>query len=104
MRPPTSSSGLNVDQQTIDKLLLLSQLSLLPEDGEKLLGDLSSIVELIDFMQTIDTEGVEPLSHPLEVTQRLRADEPETSLDQEQYQAIAPQIRDGLYLVPRVLE
>ena len=104
MRPPTSSSGLIVDQQTIDKLLLLSQLSLLPEDREKLLGDLSSIVELIDFMQTIDTEGVEPLSHPLEVTQRLRADEPETSLDQEQYQAIAPQIRDGLYLVPRVLE
>ena len=104
MRPPTSLSGLKVDQQTIDKLLLLSQLSLLPEDREKLLGDLSSIVELIDFMQTIDTEGVEPLSHPLEVTQRLRADEPETSLDQEQYQAIAPQIRDGLYLVPRVLE
>ena len=104
MRPPTSSSGLKVDQQTIDKLLLLSQLSLLPEDRERLLGDLSSIVELIDFMQTIDTEGVEPLSHPLEVTQRLRADEPETSLDQEQYQAIAPQIRDGLYLVPRVLE
>ena len=104
MRPPTSSSGLKVDQKTIDKLLLLSQLSLLPEDREKLLGDLSSIVELIDFMQTIDTEGVEPLSHPLEVTQRLRADEPETSLDQEQYQAIAPQIRDGLYLVPRVLE
>ena len=93
-----------MDQQTIDKLLLLSQLSLLPEDREKLLGDLSSIVELIDFMQTIDTEGVEPLSHPLEVTQRLRAAEPETSLDQEQYQAIAPQIRDGLYLVPRVLE
>ena len=104
MRPPTSLSGLKVDQQTIDKLLLLSQLSLLPEDREKLLGDLSSIVELIDFMQTIDTEGVEPLSHPLEVTQRLRADEPETSLDQEQYQAIAPQIRDGLYLVPRVVE
>ena len=104
MRPPTSLSGLKVDQQTIDKLLLLSQLSLLPEDREKLLGDLSSIVELIDFMQTIDTEGGEPLSHPLEVTQRLRADEPETSLDQEQYQAIAPQIRDGLYLVPRVLE
>ena len=104
MRPPTSSSGLKVDQKTIDKLLLLSQLSLLPEDREKLLGDLSSIVELIDFMQTIDTEGVEPLSHPLEVTQRLRADEPETSLDQEQYQAIAPQIRDGLYLVPRVVE
>ena len=93
-----------MDQQTIDKLLLLSQLSLLPEDREKLLGDLSSIVELIDFMQSIDTDGVEPLSHPLEVTQRLRADEPETSLHQEQYQAIAPQVRDGLYLVPRVVE
>ena len=93
-----------MDQQTIDKLLALSKLSLLPDDREKLLQDLSSIVELVDFMQSIDTEGVEPLAHPLEVTQRLRSDEPDTCIDQEQYQAIAPEIRDGLYLVPRVVE
>ena len=93
-----------MDQQTIDKLLSLSKLSLLPDDREKLLQDLSSIVELVDFMQSIDTEGVEPLAHPLEVTQRLRSDEPDTCIDQEQYQAIAPEIRDGLYLVPRVVE
>ena len=104
MRLPTSRSGLKVDQQTIDKLLSLSQLSLLPDDREKLLRDLSSIVALVDFMQSIDTEGVAPLAHPLEVTQRLRPDEPDTSFDQEQYQAIAPQIRDGLYLVPRVVK
>ena len=55
-------------------------------------------------MRSIDTEGIEPLAHPLEVTQRLRPDEPDTSFDQEHYQAIAPQIRDGLYLVPRVIE
>ena len=93
-----------MDQQTIDKLLSLSQLSLLPDDREKLLRDLSSIVALVDFMQSIDTEGVAPLAHPLEVTQRLRPDAPDTSFDQEHYQAIAPQIRDGLYLVPRVIE
>ena len=104
MRLPTSRSGLKVDQQTIDKLLSLSRLSLLPDDREKLLRDLSSIVGLVDFMRSIDTEGVEPLAHPLEVTQRLRPDEPDTSFDQEHYQAIAPQIRDGLYLVPRVVK
>ncbi len=93
-----------MDQQTIDKLLSLSKLSLLPDDREKLLRDLSSIIGLVDFMQSIDTEGVAPLAHPLEVTQRLRPDEPDTSFDQEHYQAIAPQIRDGLYLVPRVVE
>ena len=93
-----------MDQQTIDKLLSLCQLSLQPDDREKLLRDLSSIVELVDFMQSIDTDGVKPLSHPLEVNQRFRPDEPEASFDQEQYEAIAPQMRDGLYLVPRVVE
>ena len=74
-----------MDQQTIDKLLSLSKLSLLPDDREKLLRDLSSIIGLVDFMQSIDTEGVAPLAHPLEVTQRLRPDEPDTSFDQEHY-------------------
>ena len=93
-----------MDQQTIDKLLSLCQLSLQPGDREQLLRDLSSIVELVDFMQSIDTDGVKPLSHPLEANQRFRPDEPEASFDQEQYEAIAPQMRDGLYLVPRVVE
>jgi len=55
-------------------------------------------------MQAIDTEGVEPLAHPMEAVQRLRADEVTETDQHELFQDIAPQTEDGLYLVPRVVE
>ena len=55
-------------------------------------------------MQAMDTDGVEPLSHPLEQPQRLRPDAVTESVDRERFQAIAPATADGLYLVPRVVE
>ena len=55
-------------------------------------------------MQAVDTSGVEPLAHPLETTQRLRADEVTEANHRDDYQAIAPAVENGLYLVPRVIE
>mgnify|MGYP001468082052 FL=1 len=55
-------------------------------------------------MQAVDTEGVEPLAHPLEATQRLRADVVSETNQREAYQAIAPAVENGLYLVPKVIE
>ena len=55
-------------------------------------------------MQAVDTDGVEPLAHPLEATQRLRADAVTEENRREAYQAIAPAVEDGLYLVPKVIE
>ncbi len=55
-------------------------------------------------MQAVDTTGIEPLAHPLETTQRLRADEVTERNQRDAYQAIAPAVENGLYLVPRVIE
>ncbi|MDL2424813.1 Asp-tRNA(Asn)/Glu-tRNA(Gln) amidotransferase subunit GatC, partial [Pseudomonas sp. BAgro211] len=63
-----------------------------------------NILGLIDAMQAVDTHGVEPLAHPLEATQRLRADAVTEENRREAYQAIAPAVEDGLYLVPKVIE
>jgi aspartyl-tRNA(Asn)/glutamyl-tRNA(Gln) amidotransferase subunit C len=60
--------------------------------------------ELVDRMAAVDTEGVEPMSHPQAATQRLRADDVTESDQRGHFQSIAPQVEDGLYLVPKVIE
>jgi aspartyl-tRNA(Asn)/glutamyl-tRNA(Gln) amidotransferase subunit C len=66
--------------------------------------ELNAILGLVERMQAVDTAGVEPMSHPQALSQRLRPDavaEPDLRAD---YQSVAPQVEDGLYLVPKVLE
>jgi aspartyl-tRNA(Asn)/glutamyl-tRNA(Gln) amidotransferase subunit C len=55
-------------------------------------------------MNTVNTEGVVPMSHPLEVVQRLREDTVTERDQRDEFQKVAPATRDGLYLVPRVIE
>ncbi len=84
----------------------LARLAALRLDGNERLGverDLRRIIALVDEMQAVATEGVEPLAHPLDATQRLRPDEATERVDRERCQAGAPETRDGLYLVPSVL-
>jgi len=66
--------------------------------------DLSSILALVEQMNQVDSEGVEPLSNPLDASQRLRADEVSESDHRDKFQAIAPDVAEGLYRVPRVIE
>ncbi len=56
------------------------------------------------MLQALDTEGVAPLAHPLDVTQRLRADEVTERDQRSRFQQCAPAVENGLYLVPRVVE
>ena len=55
-------------------------------------------------MAAVDTEGVEPMSHPQAAMQRLREDRVSEADRRADFQAIAPQVEDGLYLVPKVIE
>ncbi len=74
------------------------------EEAHVVLAQLSDIFNLIEQMQAVDTLGVEPLSHAQDVTQRLRDDIVTESDQRERFQAIAPQVEEGLYLVPKVIE
>ena len=105
-----------MDAATIDKLLRLAALTLAAPERARLEADLERIVGFVDAMQAADTEGVAPLAHPLQglprdggaqpgdATQPLRADDVTEAVDRERFQALAPEVRDGLYLVPRVVE
>ncbi len=79
-------------------------MNLSTEDMALYTPQLAGILDFIAQMNTIDTAAIEPLSHPLELSQRLRPDVvTETNL-RERYLAIAPLAEAGLYLVPKVIE
>lgn len=89
---------------TVDNLTRLAALSVAAEERPRLAAELGRIVALINVMRRVDTSGVAPLAHPVEVTQPLRADRVTEAVDRQSLQARAPAVRDGLYLVPRVVE
>jgi aspartyl-tRNA(Asn)/glutamyl-tRNA(Gln) amidotransferase subunit C len=67
-------------------------------------GQLNGIFDLIAAMQAVDTSGVAPMAHGQEVYQRLRADQVSEPDRHAAFQAVAPQVENGLYLVPKVIE
>ena len=93
-----------LERSDVEKIAHLARLGLNDADLPQTTATLNSIPGLIDAMQAVDTEGVEPLAHPLEATQRLRADVVSETNQREAYQAIAPAVENGLYLVPKVIE
>lgn len=93
-----------LERPEVEKIAHLARLDLNENDLPRTTETLNNILGLIDRMQAVDTNGVEPLAHPLETTQRLRHDEVTETSQRDAYQAIAPAVEDGLYLVPRVIE
>lgn len=91
---------------TIDlqHLCKLAQLALSDSEQDAVHADLARIIEMVDRMQSVGTEDVAPLAHPLDSVSRLRADEVTETVDRAKLQASAPAVEDGLYLVPRVVE
>ncbi len=88
----------------IAHLCRLAQLALDATETRVVEADLERIIGMVDQMRSVDTRGVTPLAHPLEGAQRLRADAITETVDRDRYQAIAPAVAEGLYLVPRVVE
>ena len=82
----------------------LARLQIEPDEVPEYARELSSILALVEQMNAADTLNIEPMAHPLDEIARLRADEVTETDQHERFQAIAPQVRDGLYLVPRVID
>lgn len=95
---------MSLTEEHIVRLARLAQIALDPSDRARAITDLKRIIEMVDAMRSVDTEGVEPLAHPLDATQRLRDDVVAEAPNRDAYQAIAPLVDRGLYLVPRVIE
>ncbi len=82
----------------------LARLAIEDSEIESYRGDLSNILDWVAQLDSIDTGNVKPLAHPLEVTQRLRVDKVFETNQRDNFQAIAPAVEQGLYLVPKVID
>lgn len=93
-----------LDSTEVEKIAHLARLGIDVEDIPEYARNLSDILAFVEQLNAVDTTGVEPLAHPLEATQRLRADEVTEVVDRDAFQQNAPLTEAGLYLVPRVIE
>lgn len=90
--------------QDLERLARLARLEFSAAEVERYQGELNTILGMVDALKQAQTDGVEPLAHPLDMAQRLRPDavtEPEA---REALLGGAPETRDGLFVVPRVIE
>ncbi len=82
----------------------LAKLQINEDELDRYKQDLSRILEFVEQMNQADVENIEPMAHPQDMMQSLRADEIAETNQREKFQQIAPATQDGLYLVPKVIE
>lgn len=95
---------MSLSDDQIRRLARLARIALEPGETREVADRLNRILALVDEIQAVDTAGIEPMSHALDVVQRLRPDEVTEPNRREDYQSVAPAVEDGLYLVPKVIE
>lgn len=93
-----------IEHEDILDIAHLARLRLEGDEVEKYAGELSAILDFVEQMNAVDTGSVAPMAHPLDMTQPLRPDAVTEPDRREEYQEHAPAVRDGLYLVPKVIE
>lgn len=95
---------MSLEKEDVEKIAHLARLGINADDVPDYARNLSDILDLVEQMSAVDTTGVTPMAHPLDEQQRLRADVVTEENQREQLQANAPQVEDGLFLVPQVIE
>jgi len=95
---------MSLSLQQVKRVAWLARIEISEAEAEAAQGHLNDIFRLIEQMQSVDTEGVAPMAHGQDVVQRLREDKVTESDQHALYQSIAPQVENGLYLVPKVIE
>ncbi|MDR3417118.1 MAG: Asp-tRNA(Asn)/Glu-tRNA(Gln) amidotransferase subunit GatC [Nevskia sp.] len=95
---------MSLSPEQIKQVAHLARLSLPPEKVEPYARQLSNILELVGQLSNAATDDVAPMAHPLDMVQRLRPDAVTEEDRRDAFQAIAPAVENGLYLVPKVIE
>ena len=93
-----------IEQEEIEKIANLARVRISAQQIGEVTQRITEILSMVDQLRTVDTTGIEPMANPLDATQRLRADEVTEVNQREAFQAIAPAVENGLYLVPIVIE
>ena len=95
---------MSINKSDIEHLCNLSKLNLDEEEQSVFLSQMQSILDMIEELEEVDTGDIEPMAHPLKMTQRLRVDEVTEFNDREKYQKNTDFAEDGFYKVPKVID
>ena len=90
--------------EDVKRVAHLARLAIDDAEARAVLSQINDVFKLIAEMQAVDTRGVEPMSHALDVVQRLREDSVTESDQHTVFRSVAPEMEGGLYLVPKVIE
>jgi aspartyl-tRNA(Asn)/glutamyl-tRNA(Gln) amidotransferase subunit C len=95
---------MSVETSDIEKIATLARIRIEESEIPEVVSRLNDILHMVDKMQSVDTSAVEPMANPLDAVQRLRSDQTGEIDRRERFQAIAPSVDEGFYLVPKVIE
>jgi aspartyl-tRNA(Asn)/glutamyl-tRNA(Gln) amidotransferase subunit C len=96
---------MSLSHDQIRRLARLARLAIRDEEAEAVRTRLNRVLALVDELRAVDTAGVEPMAHAVDLAeQRLRPDAVTETDRRELYQSVAPAVEDGLYRVPKVIE
>jgi len=93
-----------IDNKTVQDIARLARLRVSATESDKYADELSNILDLVAQMEAVDTDEVEPMTHPFDAVLRMREDEITEGNQRNQYQELAPHAERGLYLVPKVID
>ena len=95
---------MSLDRDQVQHIAMLARLKLADDEFDETVDKLSRIVDFVDQLSQAENDGVVPMAHPLNESQRLRADEVTEGDEREALQENASSVENGLYLVPKVIE
>jgi len=95
---------MSLDKADVEKIAHLARIAIDEAKIPEYAKNLSGILSLVEQMSSVDTDAVSPMAHPLDMAQRLREDAVSETDQRDKFQAIAPKVEAGLYLVPKVIE
>ena len=95
---------MSLDKNDVEKIAHLARIAIAEEDVPGYADSLSSILNLVEQMDAVNTDDVTPMAHPHAAYQRLREDTVTEENQREHFQKVTDHVEDGLYLVPKVLD
>jgi aspartyl-tRNA(Asn)/glutamyl-tRNA(Gln) amidotransferase subunit C len=101
---PYSGDPMSLSAEEVNKIAWLGRLAIDADKVDAYARDLSGILDFVAQMSAVDTSAVAPMAHPMDQAQRLRLDKVAEADQRELFQAHAPRVEAGLYLVPKVIE
>lgn len=95
---------MSLSPDDVRRIARLARIEVSPAEVESTRNQLNDILGFVEQLQSVDTTGIAPMSHAVDVVQRLREDRVTETDRRGEFQAIAPETEAGLYLVPKVIE